>query len=327
MKRAIALLALVLAVETYAQADRKCELRQIAQWPLREDHYRPVIDATINGQQVGVLIDTGAGTSLIERSAARKLGLRTMSVRGVRVFGVGGETQAEEASIDEFKIGDAIYRNFVTLVAGEHESPGGIALLLGYDFLSQMDVELDLPQKMMRLFEPKGCERAFLGYWSSQAVALPIESAKKLFVTVRINGKPLTAQLDSGTSLSSLSLEGALQVGVTTQTAGVVSGGCATGLGRVRVDKWIAPFESFAIGEEMIRGPKIRFGDLWQHARSEETGSGIARRLADLPDMLIGSDFLRAHRVYIAHSQGKLYFSYVGGTVFPASPGKPCNEL
>jgi hypothetical protein len=43
--------------------------------------------------------------------------------------------------------------------------------------------------------------------------------------------------------------------------------------------------------------------------------------------MLIGSDFLRAHRVYIAHSQGKLYFSYVGGTVFPASPGKPCNEL
>jgi clan AA aspartic protease (TIGR02281 family) len=326
MKRAIAMLAVALAAETYAQADRKCELRQIAQWPLREHHYRPVVDATINGQKVGVLIDTGAGVSLIERSAARKLGLKTMSVRGFRVFGVGGESQAEQAAIDELKIGDATYRNWVALVAGETESPGDITLVLGYDFLHQMDIELDLPQKAMRLFEPRGCERASLAYWSNDAVMLPLESGKKLLVTVRINGKPLVAELDSGTTFSSLSLEGALQVGVTPETPGLVSGGCSTGFGRFRVDKWIAPFESFAIGDELIRSPKMRFGDLWQYTKREETGSFIARRIADLPDMLLGADFLRAHRVYIANSQGRLYFSYVGGTVFPATPGKPCSE-
>ena len=327
MKRAIALLALTLAAEAFAQADPKCERRQIAQWPLREDQYRPVVDATINGEKVGVLIDTGAGVSLIERSAAKKLGLTTLSVRGFRVFGVGGESQVEQTSIDELRIGDAVYRNWVALVAGENESPGNIALVLGYDFLHQMDIELDLPHKMMRLFTPKECDRSFLGYWSKQAIVLPLESGRKLLVTVRINGKPLQAELDSGTTFSSLSIEGALQVGVTRGTPGLVSGGCSTGLGRVRVDKWIAPFESFAIGDELIRGPKMRFGDLWQHTKREETGSFIARRVADLPDMLLGSDFLRAHRVYIAHSQGKLYLSYVGGTVFPATPGKPCSEL
>jgi tetratricopeptide (TPR) repeat protein len=32
--------------------------------------------------------------------------------------------------------------------------------------------------------------------------------------------------------------------------------------------------------------------------------------------MLLGADFLRAHRVLVAHSQGKMYFTYAGGPVF-----------
>jgi len=62
-----------------------------------------------------------------------------------------------------------------------------------------------------------------------------------------------------------------------------------------------------------------------QHARFDETGSHLRRRVSGVPDMLLGSDFLRAHRVLIAHSQRKMYFSYTGGTVFPEAPGKPCS--
>jgi len=32
--------------------------------------------------------------------------------------------------------------------------------------------------------------------------------------------------------------------------------------------------------------------------------------------MLLGADFLRAHRVLVAHSQGKIYFTYIGGPAF-----------
>jgi len=47
--------------------------------------------------------------------------------------------------------------------------------------------------------------------------------------------------------------------------------------------------------------------------------------------MLLGVDFLRTHRVLIAHSQRKLYFSHVGGPVFrpravPVSPPAPDAE-
>ncbi len=42
--------------------------------------------------------------------------------------------------------------------------------------------------------------------------------------------------------------------------------------------------------------------------------------------MLLGVDLLRAHRVLVAHSQRKVYFSYVGGTVFPPQRGRGCDD-
>jgi hypothetical protein len=38
--------------------------------------------------------------------------------------------------------------------------------------------------------------------------------------------------------------------------------------------------------------------------------------------MLLGADFLRAHRVLVSHSQRKMYFTYLGSPVF-AMPRPP----
>ena len=48
---------------------------------------------------------------------------------------------------------------------------------------------------------------------------------------------------------------------------------------------------------------------------------------ANVPRMVLGVDFLRAHRVYVARSQRKLYFTYTGGTVFPVDATKGCQDL
>jgi hypothetical protein len=42
-----------------------------------------------------------------------------------------------------------------------------------------------------------------------------------------------------------------------------------------------------------------------------------------MPSMLLGADFIRAHRIYIAKSQGKLYFSYNGGPIFQVVRPQP----
>jgi len=46
------------------------------------------------------------------------------------------------------------------------------------------------------------------------------------------------------------------------------------------------------------------------------TGSHIRYRVGTPAGMLLGVDFLKAHRVLVAHSQRKIYFTYVGGPVF-----------
>jgi hypothetical protein len=42
----------------------------------------------------------------------------------------------------------------------------------------------------------------------------------------------------------------------------------------------------------------------------------IAQSVMTNPDMLIGADFFLSHRIYVARSQGKIYFTYKGGPIF-----------
>jgi tetratricopeptide (TPR) repeat protein len=42
--------------------------------------------------------------------------------------------------------------------------------------------------------------------------------------------------------------------------------------------------------------------------------------------MILGTDFLRSHRVLVSRSQNRIYFSYTGGLVFPSTPSIDCDE-
>jgi hypothetical protein len=112
----------------------------------------------------------------------------------------------------------------------------------------------------------------------------------------------------------------AAQLGVTPDSPGTLAAGRASGIGAGRPDRWIGNFDSFVIGGEIIRNPRLRFTSL-QVTTAPETGTRLATR-QELREMLLGLDFLRAHRVYVAHSQGKLYFTYIGGRVFAPPPEK-----
>jgi hypothetical protein len=114
-------------------------------------------------------------------------------------------------------------------------------------------------------------------------------------------------------------------LGVTARSPGVVPGGCSSGLGRNPIESWIGQFESFAIGHETVRSPRLRFADLWKDMTHATAGSGVGKGMEGLPAMLLGADFLRTHRVLIAHSQRKIYFTYAGGTVFPVELATACS--
>jgi len=322
-------IGLALAGDAAGAEGGKCRVGRIAEWPLRTDYYRPVFDGAINGQKVGILIDTGSAMNLVRRSATTRLGLTRHQAPGHSVISISGEQQAEYVHIEEFRIGEGTRKGWEVLVAGEGSFSDDVAVVLGDDFFQQVDIEFDMARNAVRLYETKDCEGVSLAYWATEpAGEVPIEAGSKIWLTVSINGQPVRAELDSGSSASMLSKADAARLGVTPDSPGTVAGGCILdGLGgRRQIDSWIGQFEGFTVGNERIRNPKIRFADLWRNMAYAETGSRLPTRLAGQPDMLLGADFLRAHRVLISRSQRKMYFTYAGGTVFPSNPWKSCSQ-
>ena len=313
-----------------AATPAKCTLARIAEWPVRPGRGSPVVDGSINGKQVGIILDTGASDSIILRSAADRLGLVRRDVRGGGMIGVGGESSLSMVSIDELAIGTAAVRNWRVLVAGERAFGSDVAMLLGQDFFQKADIEFDLAHDAIRLYQARDCENKSLAYWATDGAGVVeldtiLGANPTIELTVEIDGRPVKAQLDSGAYQSVLTKSRAASLGITPAAAGVVAGGCSGGLGEKAVEYWTATFQSFRIGDELIRNPTLRFSDIWKFSTYKDA-SLIPKRPAGLPDMLLGADFLRSHRVLIAHSQRKMYFTYAGGTVFPNLPEKPCDD-
>src|SRR5215831_2800329 len=314
-----AVLASTVVVDDVLAAE--CRMFQVGELPVRLAHNKLIVDGEINGQKIGVALDTGTTRTFLLRSSAERLGLRRDRVRGLRMFGIGGETNVESGFVNEFKIGQASRTGWRMLVEGEHPFLGDTDVFLGDDFFNTIDIEFDLAHRSVRLFQPKDCEGVSLAYWApdaaSQVEIEPVDPARpQIVLTVRIDGKPVRALLDSGAAISLLDKPAAMRLGVTPATSGVARVGRTMGLGTKPVEYWVGPFKSFAISDETIKDPLIVFGDVFKYASYTATGSYVPRRIPGTAAMLLGADFLISHRVLVAHSQRKIYFTYSGGTLF-----------
>jgi lipoprotein NlpI/predicted aspartyl protease len=312
---ALGALLAALAFPVLAADPPKCKLHQIVEWPVEFRGGLPVVEGAINGSRVGVLLDTGAFASLLTKTAAEKLGLYARSTQEM-LRGVGGESRMLVAWIDELRVGGAIRKGIRVRVGGERPLPG-VDFILGNDFFKELDVEFDYAKGVVRLFQPLNCKDVHLAYWDSNALQLPVEQENGMVVQVKVNGRSAYALLDSGASSSVVDLSLAAKVGITPETPGVVPSSCSHGIGTDSVRSWVARFDSVQVAQQTIRDPRLRIGDYL----------GERAYRANVPhEMLLGTDFLRAHRVLVSGSQRKVYFSYIGGLIFPATPALGCDE-
>ena len=316
-------IALAVAGGVGAAAANTCKLAKVAEWPVRLKQGKVIVDGAINGHKIGIMLDTGAERSLVLRSSAVRLGLTLQEVKGIRFFGVGGETAVFAARVEEFKVGETVRKDWLVITAGERDLGADIDFVLGEDFFSQVEVEFDLAHNAVRLFVPRDCGSSPLAYWATDgASGVEFENSAaaryKIILTVKVNGQPVEALLDSGAGISVLNKSDAARAGITPESPGVVAVGSGGGLGSKTVGFWSSPFASVAIGDEAIKDTTILFADLWKDATVTETGSHMPTKMPGMPGMLLGVDFLRSHRVLISHSQHRMYFTYAGGPVFSA---------
>ena len=157
----LALATLAAAANTaLAQDAPKCRLQKVVEWQVRSIGRHIAVDGAINGKNIGIVLDTGATRSMLVRASAKRLDIPIHEVRGARVRGVGGDSKVDVAIVDEFKLGEAVVNDMRFWVAGEQDHGEGFDLLLGADFLRNFDVEFDLRDNAVRLWQPKDCAGA-----------------------------------------------------------------------------------------------------------------------------------------------------------------------
>jgi tetratricopeptide (TPR) repeat protein/predicted aspartyl protease len=293
-----------------------CKIDKIAEFPIVMSGMRPLMTARINDVDVQFVVDSGAFYSMISAASAAKFNLRTsFAPFGFYVTGVKGAADVSIATAKTFTLAGVPLHNVEFLVGGSEAGQGSIGLL-GQNVLHIEDVEYDLGQGMVRLMKPTDCGKTVMAYWLGKStpysvidlVSDPAMNRPRLSHTLGsayINGVQIRVEFDTGAQTSILSLKAAAHTGIKPDSPGVVSAGTSYGIGKGTFTSYIAPFSSFKIGDEEIRNTHLRIG-------------GIDLQNAD---MLIGADFFLSHRIYVANSQGKLYFTYNGGPVFDLATG------
>ena len=308
-----ALFGLAIAAAAAPALADGCKLEALMQLPVTMQGSRPVVTTRINGAEAHFAIDSGAFFSMLTTDAANRFRLATSTYTptgshlgrsgGVTIEGATGEAVVGVTTVAAFGDGNRPIRNVQFLVGGRED---GIDGYLGQNILGGVDAEYDLANGLIRLWKTEGCSHKNLAYWSPGGAAeAPLYRSidyvnRHILSEATVNGRKTRLILDTGAPRSILDARAAARAGVPHDGPNVVSAGFTRGVGGQRAATWIAPVDSFKIGDEEIRNTRLRAGAL----TLEEA------------DMVLGADFFLSHRIYVGRSVGSIFITYNGGPVF-----------
>ena len=305
MKTILRLLGAACALLPLAHAAAQtCTYTPIARLPLRYSGTGLEITAegSINGTPAELLVDTGAYATALTRTGTERRGIRLYAT-GRHAQGFGGSSPIYASIVNEFIVGPVRAGRSNMPVIGSFGDTPSYDGILGAPFLFQTDVEISLSTKQLSFFVPEKCGGTWLGYWGKDVQAIPLRRHDEHHMNpkffVRINGKELEAMIDTGAFASMITADAAKRAGIALDGPGVTKGADIGGIGNYAAQRWHVT-TTFQIGEETVKNAEM----------------GVENSGLNMADVVLGADFLRAHRVLFALSQNKLYFSYVGGEPF-----------
>ena len=300
---AVALIALGLAAAS--GADAACRFAKVGSLTVDVSASGLQMEGSINGQPMQVSVDVGSSATHINRATAERAKLTLQHTQFV-LYGTAGETRAYRALADDISFGPLRWQRAGIGVAWDDSGVVERQAVLAADYLMQTDLEVALAERQLRFFRPDGCGDAFLAYWDAQAVELSMGGRnpqdRRIVIEVLLNGKPVRAMFSSSAPVSVVDQAAALRAGLVVPD----------GTGRT----WTGRFDSIDIGGESIRNTQVLVKDRWASYRRKHASWDDAERVAGQPEMILGLDFLKAHRVLFAPSQGRVYLSHLGGPVF-----------
>ncbi len=270
------------------------QLTDVGDLPVTFVHGEPVVDVSVGGQPVRLIVDTGAETSLLTPDALRRLQV-THEFGSFRINGVGGGVYAAASYPGRLKMDCAAEIDVAFSIATLHHrgGPDDADGLLGDDVLNGYDIALDFPHDEIELFDTAR-DADMIPFATGQFARLPMATlqSRRHEITVFLDGRALTALIDSGAAgISSVQQSAVDRLGLRPLSCGARV--TSYGIGGLPAHGRLCRFDSMTIGGEVLAQPVLNVQD-----------SGATNH-----DILLGEDYLHSHEVFISNRYHAIYLS------------------
>ena len=283
-----------------ATGPQGCRVDTVADLPLLPHTGITAIQATLQGQKVALLVDTGAYVSIVSRNGAQQFDLRPgADARFTNLGGIGGVTIAPIVTVHDLGLGHGLAHSLDLPVAANFSRPvDGLPVfgLFGADFLSNYDVDVDVPRQHFGLYKATGCDAAMRPFDPPYFEVPFHEEDNHIALDIKLDGHPMTAILDTGASATVIDRNDALAAGVTLNGLDSDRTRNASGIDSRAVQMRRHQFGSLEVGDERMNN---------FHFLVAPVGTGRT---------LLGRDFLRFNRVLISYPRHMVFIQ-------PVAPG------
>lgn len=298
--RGIALLALVLAFGPVNAAERvgACGQALLADvalvLPPQGGVYVPV---SLGEQEVYFSLSMASGLPLIGSTAAHALGLAPLAMTGRGEWRNGEQRITQYVKLEGLRIGNyrLLSRAAPMIPQSGEDAPqldGRIvAGVLGSDVFRNVDAELLLAERRLRLYRPVKCLKGSLVDWAGEEskAQLRFDPAGTLVFNLDLNGKRVESTLLSGEARSSIDLA------VATRYLGIDPS--ATD---ITVDFTGPALKMAAVPLDLHKGPDCKL------VGSRPGHGGIGYNCVNVVPFHLGTELLERLRVYVSVERGQI---------------------
>lgn len=289
-----------------AQAE-ECQLKRAASLEFPTGGGPLVEMGTLEGKPVRLLVDTGTDYNVISKNGAHQ---RDLTIRQLGEFTppmfLGSESR-EESRSNTVELANVSFGRVSLFLFDDYSiEHSDFDVILGGQFLSNFDLDLDILHNKIGLFSPDHCEGKVV-YWAKQYLEEPIkiDHFGRIYFEVELDGKKVTAVLDTGAAASILDKDAAMKL------FGIVTPDEREGISVASTVVPVTPhvFKKLAIDGLALRDPSLFIGTPPATNKLYMMGGRFFGGDDVGADLVLGLHELQFLHLYVSIREKKIYFT------------------
>jgi len=265
------------------------------------------IPVVMGGTSWWLDVDLGAESGLLWPAARKALDAHVGLLGGTMVSGYGGETPAEQVSVDSVKVGSVTRTSLTFLVMDletqMHLTPSKvhpISGIIGRSYFASYDLVFDFPAQRFRMYTTQDSARGVARTKGMTCVKNRMsDRTEMIIVPITVNGQRSSGFLDTGARLTTLDWELAQKIGVTPTSKGVKPVDTWSGGVGGEIKEYTVPGVRLTVDGTPLRDRVLRFG-------REIMPTSSSLEDADQPHVILGLNSISDRVLLISWSTNQV---------------------